>query len=214
MTAPLADRLRLIVVTDPDCGAGREVVQVARLALAAGAPALQLRWKDGSAREMAELGRRLREDTHRSGALLFVNDRLDVALAIGADGAHVGNEDLPLPAARRIAPPGFLLGRSVDRVEEVAAAVAEGADYLGAGPVFPTGSKLDAGPVMGVEGIAVVVRSARGVPVVGIGGIDVTGAAAVVRAGAAGVAVIGAVMRAPDPRAAVEGLLAAVGRQG
>lgn len=214
MTAPLADRLRLIVVTDPDCGAGREVVQVARLALAAGAPALQLRWKDGSAREMAELGRRLREDTHRSGALLFVNDRLDVALAIGADGAHVGNEDLPLPAARRIAPPGFLLGRSVDRVEEVAAAVAEGADYLGAGPVFPTGSKLDAGPVMGVEGIAAVVRSARGVPVVGIGGIDVTGAAAVVRAGAAGVAVIGAVMRAPDPRAAVEGLLAAVGRQG
>ena len=214
MTAPLADRLRLIVVTDPDCGAGREVVQVARLALAAGAPALQLRWKDGSAREMAELGRRLREDTHRSGALLFVNDRLDVALAIGADGAHVGNEDLPLPAARRIAPPGFLLGRSVDQVEEVAAAVAEGADYLGAGPVFPTGSKLDAGPVMGVEGIAAVVRSARGVPVVGIGGIDVTGAAAVVRAGAAGVAVIGAVMRAPDPRAAVEGLLAAVGRQG
>lgn len=210
MAAALAERLRLIVVTDPDCGAGREVVDVVREALAGGAPAVQLRWKEGSAREMAALGRRLLEETRRAGALLFVNDRVDVALAIGADGAHVGNDDLPLAAARRIVPSGFLLGRSVDRVEEVDAAVAEGADYLGAGPVYPTGSKLDAGPVMGVEGIRAVVERAGRVPVVGIGGIGVAGARAVGAAGAVGVAVISAVMRAPEPRAVVEGLLDAV----
>lgn len=209
MAGDLAERLRLIVVTDPDCG-GREVVEVVRQALAGGAPAVQLRWKEGTGREMADLGRLLAEETRRAGALLFVNDRVDVALAIGADGAHVGNDDLPLAAARRIVPPGFLLGRSVDRVEDVDAALAEGADYLGAGPVYPTGSKLDVGPVMGVEGIQAVSQRAGSVPVVGIGGIGVAGARAVVGAGAAGVAVISAVMRASDPRRAVEVLLEAI----
>lgn len=207
MSAKLRERLRLIVITDPESG-GREVVEVVRLALEGGAPSVQLRWKDGAAREMAELGRALLVETRRAGALLFVNDRVDVALAIGADGAHVGDDDLPLSAAKRITPPGFLLGRSVDRAEQVAAAAAEGADYIGAGPIYPTGSKADAGPVMGVEGLREVVRQAGEVPVVGIGGIGESGARACAGVGAAGVAVISAVMQAPDPRRAVEGLLA------
>lgn len=210
---PLRERLALIVITDPDCGPGRDPVAVARLALAGGAPAIQLRAKVGTAREMAELSRLLLQETRRSGALLFVNDRVDVALAVGADGAHIGDDDLPLSAARAIAPAGFLLGRSVDSPEEAAAAARGGADYLGVGPVFSTGSKLDTGPVVGLPGVEAVRIAAGDTPVVGIGGIDAGNAGAVATAGADGVAVIGAVMRAGDPRAATAALLEAV-RQG
>lgn len=206
----LREKLSLIVVTDPDCGLGRRVVEVVRCALAGGAPSIQLRAKDASAREMAELGRELLIETRRSGALLFVNDRVDVALAIGADGAHVGDHDLPVAAARRIVPAGFILGRSVDRVEEVPAAITEGADYLGAGPVYPTGSKLDTGPAMGLAELVKVSEAAGAVPVVGIGGIDRSNAAAVTGAGAVGVAVIGAVMRADNPEGAAAALLRVV----
>lgn len=210
--AELRDRLTLIVITDPDCGPDRELVEVVRLALEGGAPSIQLRWKDAPAREMAELGRLLLRETRRAGALFFVNDRVDVALAIGADGAHVGADDLPVPATRRIVPGGFLLGRSVDTAEEATRGVSEGADYLGVGPVFATGSKADAGPVVGLEGVRAARGAAGDVPLVAIGGIGDANAEKVAAAGAAGVAVISAVMRAPDPRAAVERLLSAVRR--
>lgn len=208
---PLRDRLSLIVITDPECGS-RSVLDAVRQALSGGAPAIQIRAKDASAREMAELAKRVLDETRTAGALLFINDRVDVALAVGADGAHIGNDDLPLPAARRIAPPGFLLGRSVDGVEDAIRAASEGADYLGAGPVYATGSKADAGPVMGLEGIRRIRPAVGKVPVIGIGGIDAGNAGAVIEAGGDGVAVINAVMRAEDPRAATERLLAAVRR--
>lgn len=207
----LRDRLALMVVTDPDCG-GRPLVQVVRHALAGGAPSIQLRAKEATAREMAELASLLLVETRAAGALLFVNDRVDVALAVGADGAHVGTDDLPLAAARAIAPPGFLLGRSVDTAEEAARAVAEGADYLGVGPVYPTGSKADAGAVVGLAGVAAAREAAGKVPLVAIGGIGEGNAREVAAAGADGVAVISAVMRAADARGATERLLAGVRR--
>lgn len=206
MSAERIGRLRLIVVTDPDCGAGREVVDVVRAALRGGAPAVQLRMKDAPAREMAALARTLLAETRAADALLFVNDRVDVALAAGADGAHVGQDDLPAAAARRIVPPGFLLGVSAETVELARAAEADGADYVGVGPVYATGSKADAGDAIGLGRITEVASAVR-IPVVGIGGITARNAAAVVRAGAAGVAVISAVVRADDPEAAVRALL-------
>ena len=206
MSALLIDRLRLIVVTDPACGAGRTVVEVVRAALRGGAPAIQLRMKDAPAGEMAEAARALLAETRTAGALLFVNDRVDVALAVGADGAHVGQDDLPAAAARRIAPPGFLLGVSAETAELALRAQAEGADYVGVGPVYATGSKADAGDAVGAERIAQVAAAVR-IPVVGIGGITVANAPPVLRAGAAGAAVISAVMRADDPEAAVRALL-------
>ena len=184
----LAHQLALIVITDPDCGSDRAVVGVVRAALQGGAPAIQLRMKDGPAREMAAIGQVIRADTREAGALLFVNDRVDVALAIEADGVHLGADDLPVAAARSIVPEGFIIGRSVDSADEVNAALAEGPDYLGAGPVYPTGSKDDAGPVMGVSGLEQVVRAAGRVPVVGIGGIDASNAASVARAAEEGAA--------------------------
>lgn len=202
----LAERLSLIVVTDPDCGAGREVAGVVRAALRGGAPAVQLRGKEMPACELAALARALLPETRAAGALLFVNDRVDVALAVGADGAHVGQDDLPVEATRRIAPPGFVLGVSAETPELARAAERAGADYVGTGPVYPTGSKADAGDAVGVERIAAVAAAVR-LPVVGIGGIALGTAADIVRAGAVGVAVIGAVMRAEDPEAAARALV-------
>ncbi len=210
MTSVLAERLGLIVVTDAACGEGRALVEVVRAALAGGAPAIQLRAKLEPTRDTVALAERLLVETRRAGALLFVNDRVDVALAVGADGAHLGDDDLPLPAARRIVPAGFLLGRSVETPAQAEAAVREGADYIGVGPVFATLSKADAGEAIGTEGVRAVCAAAGRVPVVGIGGIDRSNARAVAAAGAAGVAVIRAVMIAPDPAAASAHLLAAV----
>lgn len=206
MSADLRDRLRLIVVTDPDCGPGRGVVEVVRAALRGGAPAVQLRMKDVSAREMAHVARALLALTRAAGALLFVNDRVDVALAVGADGAHVGQDDVPAAAVRAMSPPGFLVGVSAESVELARRAEEDGADYAGVGPVYATGSKADAGDAVGVERIAEVAAAVR-IPVVGIGGITAGNAPPVIRAGAAGIAVIGAVMRAEDPESAVRALL-------
>jgi len=205
VSTALVDRLRLIVVTDPECGAGRSMIEVVRAALKGGAPAIQLRMKDGSAREMAALGRALLAEARPAGALLFINDRVDVALAVGADGVHLGQDDLPAAAARRIAPPGFLIGVSAETVELAVRARADGADYVGVGPVYATGSKADAGDAVGLERIAEVSAAVR-IPVVGIGGITIGSAPAVLRAGAAGIAVIGAVMRAIDPASATRAL--------
>lgn len=203
----LAERLRLIVVTDADCG-GRDLVDVVRAALRGGAPVIQLRMKDGAARDMVEMAQALLAETRPAGALLFVNDRVDVAVIAGADGAHVGQDDLPVAAARRVSPPGFLLGVSAESVELAVQAQAEGADYVGVGPVYATGSKADAGEPIGLGRIAEVAASVK-IPVVGIGGIAVGNARAVVESGAAGVAVISAVMRADDPESATRELLRA-----
>lgn len=205
MTNGLAERLRLIVVTDPECG-GRPLMDVVRAALQGGAPAIQLRMKDIDARPMADTVRALLAETRRAGALLFINDRVDVALAVGADGAHVGQSDLAAADVRRISPPGFLIGVSAESAALALAAQADGADYVGGGPVYATGSKADAGPPVGTERIGAIATAVR-IPVVGIGGITVQNAGAVVRAGAAGVAVISAVMQASDPEAATRALL-------
>jgi thiamine-phosphate diphosphorylase len=208
----LRSRLSLIVITDPSGGEGRTVVDVVRAALRGGAPSIQLRGKEMAAREQTELARALLAQTRAAGALLWVNDRLDVALAAGADGVHLGQDDLPVEAARRIVPAGFLIGISAESAELARAAERGGADYAGTGPVYETGSKADAGSAVGTARIAEVAAAVR-IPVVGIGGIAAANAGEVVRAGAAGVAVISAVMRAADPEAATRELLrAAAGR--
>ena len=210
MSAPLAERLRLVLVTDPSAGRDRTVLDVVRAALLGGTPAVQLRWKEAGAREMAALARALLRETRAAGALLFLNDRVDVALAVGADGAHVGQADLSAAAARRIAPPGFLVGVSAETPELALEAEADGADYVGVGPVAATGSKADAGDAVGIGRVREVAAAIR-IPVVGIGGISVGNAAEVVHAGAAGVAVISAIMQATDPEAAARSLWTAAG---
>lgn len=205
----LARRLRLYVLTDEGLSRGRPTDQVVAEAIAGGATAIQLRGKDWGGRRLVEVGHRLRALTREAGVLFFVNDRLDVALAVGADGVHLGQDDLPLAEARRIAGPDFLIGISVEDEAQALAAEAGGADYLGAGTVYPTGSKADAGEPIGLDGLARIARRVR-IPVVAIGGIHAGNAPDVMRAGAAGVAVISAVVAAPDVRAAARALRGAV----
>ena len=206
--AELATRLRLIVITDRRLARPREVIEVVTLALRAGAPAVQLREKALPPRDTLPLAHRLRRDTEAAGALLFVNDRLDLALAVGADGLHLGPNDLPVAAARRIAPPRFLIGYSTDEPDAARAAIADGADYIGCGAVFSTSSKSDAGRAIGLECLATVAESVDS-PVVAIGGITPARAGGVFSAGAAGCAVVSAVMAAPDPGRAVRNFLRA-----
>lgn len=190
--------------------APRDVRDIVVAALEAGAPAIQLRDKGATARELFEQATVLRELTREHGALLFVNDRLDVALA-AADGVHLGPADIPVAAAHRAAPPGFLIGASTDDPEAAARAEADGANYIGCGAVFGTASKAGLeDEQIGVEGLAAV-AAAVSIPVVGIGGVTVNNAASVAAAGAAGVAVISAVMTAHDPAATVQSLLVALG---
>lgn len=201
-------RLRLIVITDSGLAAPRGVVDVVGEALRAGAPAVQLRDKGLPPRDLLPLATRLRDDTRSAGALFFVNDRLDLALAAGADGVHLGPDDLPVAAARRIAPSGFLIGYSADDAAAARVAVAAGADYIGCGTVFTTRTKADAGAAIGLGRLREVARSVD-VPVVGIGGVTVRNSPEVFGAGAAGCAVVRAVMGARNPERAVRDLLRA-----
>lgn len=206
-TANLRDRLRLIVITDADIAKPRTVLDVVQAAVSAGAPSIQLRDKTAPARELAATGRALLPLTRAAGALLFINDRLDVALAIGADGVHVGPDDIPVAAIRPIVPKRFLIGTSTDDPEEAHRLVSEGADYLGCGTVYRTATKSDAGEAIGIGRLEQVILAVD-VPVVGIGGVTVVRSREIAdETGAAGVAVIRAVMGAPDPSEAVRALL-------
>jgi thiamine-phosphate pyrophosphorylase len=204
----LADQLRLMVVTDAALLKGRDPVAACRQAVSGGATMIQIRLKDAAPRELLALSRVL------VGALavpVIVNDRVDVALAAAAAGAHLGQEDPPLPRLRPHVPPGFLLGISVGTPSEAERTRDWLADYWSVGPCFATAHKPDAGQPLGPEGFARLARLAPpGTPVIGVGGITAANAGAVRRAGAAGIAVIGAVWDASDPAAAARALRAAV----
>ena len=195
----------LYVVTDETIGRGRSHAELARRAVAGGADAVQLRDKRLSGRELLDAASEVREVTRDAGALFIVNDRLDVALAAGADGVHLGESDLPIGHARRLSPPGFIIGASVGSVAAAVRAAAAGADYVALSPTFSTGSKDDAGPGCGLAALEGV-RAAVSLPLVAIGGITTENVGDVIAAGADGVAVISAVVGQEDVTAAARDL--------
>jgi len=200
--------LRLYVITDRALAGCSHEEQVAR-AIAGGATAVQLRDKSLPPDALVAIGRRLRRLTREAGVLFLVNDLPEVASACDADGVHLGQADGDLAGARAHLGPGRVIGRSVDTVTEAVQAEREGATYVSLGPIFPTRTKPDAGPVVGLEGLRRVVQAVR-IPVVAIGGIDAGNAAEVIAAGAAGVAVIRAVVAQADITAAARALRAEV----
>lgn len=195
----------LYVITDPKLSRGRSHLEVARAAIRGGATVIQLRDKEATTRELVETGQRLRALTREMDVTFIVNDRVDVALAVEADGVHLGVDDMPVPIARRLMGPEAIIGFSPETVEQARQAEADGADYLGVGAVFGTGTKPDAGPPIGLEGLREMVQAVS-IPVVAIGGITADNAARCIRAGAAGVAVISAVIVAEDIEAAARRL--------
>jgi thiamine-phosphate pyrophosphorylase len=198
----------LYAIVDP-LDTGRDPVELAAAFLAGGALLLQLRLKASSARETHAVARRIADLARAAGAVFLVNDRPDVARAVGADGVHLGQEDLPVPAARRVLGAGHTIGVSAHDLDEARAAEAAGADYVGVGPVYATTSKAAALAPRGVE-LVRAVRAAVRCPIVAIGGITPETAPAVRAAGADAVAMIGALVRADDPRTAVVRALAAL----
>ncbi|UQU64140.1 thiamine phosphate synthase [Couchioplanes caeruleus] len=211
---PAFPRLHLITDARP----GRDAVAVVTAAVAAagrlGASdrlAVQVRVEDDVTDRVAyELAAAIVELCRPAGVLCLVNDRLHVALAVGADGAHVGAEDLPVAAARKVLGPGAVLGGTCRDGSAARAAVAAGASYLGVGPAFETVTKTGLPAPLGVAKIGSVAASVPGVPIVAIGGVTADNAPELRRAGAAGVAVVGAVANAADPGEATERLLKAV----
>lgn len=194
---------RLLLVTDRHATGGRDLVDVVAAALDAGLPAVQLRDKDLSGRALLVLAERLRAVTARSGALLLVNDRVDVAIAAAADGVHLGGGSMPVDVVRGLLPATALVGVSTHTADEVRHTTA---DYAVFGPVRATPSKAAFGPPQGLERLTEAVHVAP-VPVLAIGGIEPADVAAMRRAGAHGVAVIRAILAAPDPGAATRALL-------
>jgi thiamine-phosphate pyrophosphorylase len=175
----------------------RADLELARQLVAAGACALQIRLKPGTPRAQLELARMARAVCDRAGVPLIVNDRIDLALASGADGVHLGQSDLPIGAARELGP-RLLVGVSTHDVAQVRAAVAAGADYLGFGPVFATRTKQHPDPIQGLAGLRAAVAAAGTTPIVAIGGISPATAADVYNAGAAAICAIHAVNDADD----------------
>ena len=197
--------LRLYLVTDEGLAAGRSLADIVRRAVAGGVTCVQLRAKTASSRVLLQQAMELIDVIRPLGVPLIVNDRLDIALAAGAAGVHVGQEDLPCDVVRRLVPPGFCIGVSVSTLAEVRAAEAAGADYLGVSPVFDTPTKRDTPVATGLEGLRRI-RAATRLPLVAIGGIHVDNAAAVRGAGADGLAVVSAIIAADDPTEAARQL--------
>ena len=196
---------RLHILTDTVLQSQFSHAELTALALSGGADTIQFRQKTGPTREMIHVARQMLTLCREAGISFIVNDRVDVALAVQADGVHLGQDDFPIPLARKLMGPQAVIGGSASTLEEARKCFLEGADYVGFGPVFPTASKEDAGPVSGLQLLALVLREVP-LPIIAIGGIDRSNTPEIIRCGAHGIAVISAVCCRPDPREATEGL--------
>ena len=193
---------RLHVITDVRLQQRFSHLELANAALDGGADVVQLRDKEAPSRDLLEAALEIVARCRRKQASLIVNDRADIAWAADAHGAHMGADDLPLPLARQLLGPDRILGSSADSAAEVAQRARQGADYAGIGPVFATSSKRDAGPVLGVEALAAVVRSSP-LPLIAIGGITLDNLEEVLATGVHGVALLGAVCLSSEPESVV-----------
>ncbi|UCH84622.1 MAG: thiamine phosphate synthase [Candidatus Latescibacterota bacterium] len=196
---------RLHVLTDQTIQSRYTHAELARLAIKGGADTIQLRDKNVSAGELIKTARAVGEVCRRAGVLFVVNDRADVALAAGADGVHLGQNDLPVQAARKLLGDGMIIGGSASTIDQAVATERMGADYVGFGHIYATESKVKNGFPKGPDMLRDV-QAALGIPVIAIGGIDLDNIDAVVKTGAWGIAVIGAVCAQDDPALATRRL--------
>ncbi|MFT9846128.1 thiamine phosphate synthase [Aneurinibacillus sp. REN35] len=195
------EKLGVYLVLGIEDAGGFSALEIVRLAIAGGVQAVQLREKRASLRRVLEIGKEMRQVCREHGVLFIVNDRIDVALLLEADGVHVGQDDLPASAARQLVGEKMFIGVSASSMEEARWALAEGADYLGVGAIYATGSKSDAGDPV-TPALLSEIRAHTDVPLVAIGGITYENCPEVMQHGANGVAVISAIVGQADPKAA------------
>lgn len=198
--------LRLYLVTDRDLSCGRPLADVVEAAVRGGVTMVQLREKECSSREFLELALEMKSLLAPYHVPLIINDRLDIALACDAEGLHIGQSDLPYEVARRLLGPGKIIGLSVESVQDALDANSLDVDYIGISPVYSTSTKTDTAPALGLDGVREITTVSRH-PSVGIGGVNMKTAEAVVEAGADGISVVSAIMSAPDPEKAASALL-------
>ncbi len=188
----------LYLVTDRGLARGRSTLDIVQAAVSGGVTCVQLREKHCSTLEFIEQALAIKAILKARQVPLIINDRLDVALAVAADGVHLGQNDMPLETAQKIAGPSMLIGISAESVQDAVDAEKGGADYLGVSPIYPTHTKTDTAPPLGLEGLREIRKRVR-IPLVGIGGLNESNAAEVIRNGADGVAVVSAIVAADDP---------------
>ncbi|WP_020677842.1 thiamine phosphate synthase [Geopsychrobacter electrodiphilus] len=198
-------KLDLHLVTDRGLARGRELVEIVRGAVAGGVSLVQLREKDCSTRDFLELGRALLAELKPCAVPLLINDRVDIALALGADGVHIGQRDMPYAMARELLGPTAIIGLSVESVADALAAEQLDVAYLGISPVFSTATKTDLQPPLGLAGIRAI-RTISRHKLVAIGGVYAGNLRSIFAAGAHGVAVVSAICAADDPTQATREL--------
>ena len=199
----------LYLVTDRALSLGRRNIEIIQAAVEGGVTIVQLREKEASTKEFCQEGIEIKAYLLSKNIPLIVNDRIDIVLALDADGVHLGQDDMPVDLARKILGPQKLIGASVFTPEDAKAAEALGADYLGLSPIFTTETKPELSQQIGIEGIPRLKRSVR-IPLVGIGSMNQSSAYEAVRAGLEGIAVVSAICSQEDPKAAAQALKAEV----
>ena len=195
----------LYLVTDRSLARGRSTLEIIRAAVDGGATVVQLREKDCSTREFIEQALAIKDFLKGRGVPLIINDRVDVAQAVEADGVHLGQTDMPLGTAKKILGYTMIIGISAESLQDAVDAEKGGADYLGVSPIYATPTKTDTAPPLGLKGLREIRKAVR-LPLVGIGGLNRDNAAEVIRNGADGVAVVSAIVAADDPRTAADAL--------
>lgn len=195
----------LYLVTDRGLSRGRRILDIIRAAVAGGVTMVQLREKEATTREFYQEGLMIREFLGEHNVPLIINDRLDIAMALDAEGVHVGQDDMPVAVARRILGGDKIIGASVFDAADAREAEAAGADYLGLSPIFVTSTKPDLTAQIGIDGIAPIRQAVR-IPIVGIGSMSAENAFEAVRAGLDGVAVVSAICSQRDPEAAARAI--------
>ena len=196
---------RLCLVTDRDLAGGRDLATLVVAAVRGGVSMVQLREKTASTREFLRQAIALKAALAGSGVPLVINDRVDIALAVDADGVHVGQSDMPVGEVRRLIGPGKIIGLSITNAAQIAQPDVLGADYLGIGPIFAQATKADAAQPLGIEGFARLRALVAGKQVMAIGGVKAQHAQALRAAGADGLAVVSAIVAAGDAAAAARG---------
>ncbi|MBW2609439.1 MAG: thiamine phosphate synthase [Deltaproteobacteria bacterium] len=204
---------RLHILTDVVLQSRFSHLDLTGMAVSGGADVIQFRQKSGSTREVIEVAQQMKRMCAESDVTFIVNDRMDVAIAAEADGVHLGQDDFPIPLAREMLGKDRIIGGSAATMEEARICLSEGADYVGFGPVFPTTSKDDAGPVSGIEILKQVVKEIP-LPIIAIGGVVADNTPDVIQAGARGIAVISAVCCQEDPEQATRDLYNALQKSG
>ena len=199
----------LYLVTDQSLSLGRSLIDVVSEAVHGGVTCVQVRAKNDSTRDFIEQARSIQPFLNEEEVPLIINDRLDVAQAIGADGVHLGQSDMPIEMARAIGGPEMIIGISAECLEHAVTAQKAGADYIGASAVFATLTKTDIAAPLGLEGLQKISNTVS-IPVVAIGGINASNAAEVLQAGADGIAVVSAIVSADDCRKAARALSAII----